>query len=49
MFSSWDADDEFDFSARYYVVNKNLDLYFDASNLLNNSGRRFSGGIRFNF
>lgn len=37
----WAADDELDFSARY-AVNKNLEVYFDATNLLNNPGRRFS-------
>jgi TonB-dependent receptor len=37
----WDADDELDFSARY-AVTKNLEVYVDASNLLNNPGRRFS-------
>jgi TonB-dependent receptor len=37
----WDSDDELDFSARY-AFNKNLEIYFDATNLLNNPGRRFS-------
>jgi TonB-dependent receptor len=37
----WAADDELDFSARY-SVNENFEIYFDATNLLNNSGRRFS-------
>ena len=37
----WAADDELDFSARY-AVNKNFEVYFDATNLLNNPGRRFS-------
>lgn len=37
----WDSDDELDFSARY-AVNSNLELYVDASNLLNKPGRRFS-------
>ena len=37
----WAADDELDFSARYFV-NENFEIYFDATNLLNNSGRRFS-------
>lgn len=37
----WDSDDELDFSARY-AVNRNLEVYFDASNLLNHPGRRFS-------
>ena len=37
----WAADDELDFSARY-AVNKNFEIYFDASNLLNDPGRRFS-------
>jgi outer membrane receptor protein involved in Fe transport len=37
----WDDDKELDFSARY-AINKNLEVYFDASNLLNDPGRRFS-------
>ena len=37
----WAEDDELDFSARY-EVNKNVELYFDATNLLNNPGRRFA-------
>lgn len=37
----WDADDELDFSARY-AITKNVEIYFDATNLLNNPGRRFS-------
>ncbi|NJS14227.1 MAG: TonB-dependent receptor [Sphingopyxis sp.] len=37
----WAADDELDFSARY-AFNDNFEIYFDASNLLNNPGRRFS-------
>ncbi|MBC2666807.1 TonB-dependent receptor [Novosphingobium flavum] len=37
----WDADDELDFSARY-AINRNVEVYFDASNLLNQPGRRFS-------
>ncbi|MEC3910165.1 TonB-dependent receptor [Sphingobium sp. CR2-8] len=37
----WDNDDELDFSARY-TVTKNFEIYFDASNLLNHPGRRFS-------
>ncbi|NCW57739.1 MAG: TonB-dependent receptor, partial [Gammaproteobacteria bacterium] len=37
----WAADDELDFSARY-SVNENFEIYFDATNLLNNPGRRFS-------
>ncbi|MGL4313903.1 MAG: TonB-dependent receptor, partial [Sphingomonas sp.] len=61
----WAADDELDFSARY-AVNRNLEVYFDASNLLDQPGRRyvrssaytiewerfgrrFTGGVRFNF
>lgn len=36
----WAADDELDFSARY-AINRNLEVYFDASNLLNNPGRRY--------
>jgi TonB-dependent receptor len=37
----WASDDELDFSARYELV-KGLEVYFDASNLLNNPGRRYS-------
>lgn len=37
----WAEDDELDFSARYEVAN-GIEIYFDASNLLNNPGRRFS-------
>ena len=37
----WDRDDELDFSVRY-AVNGNVEVYFDASNLLNRPGRRFS-------
>ena len=37
----WAEDDELDFSARY-EVNKNVELYFDATNILNNPGRRFA-------
>lgn len=37
----WADDDELDFSARYELV-KGLEVYFDASNLLNNPGRRYS-------
>ncbi len=37
----WDSDDELDFSARY-AITKNLEIYFDASNLLDHPGRRFS-------
>lgn len=61
----WAADDELDFSARYAITD-NFEVYFDASNLLNQPGRRFvrdsiytiewerfgrryTGGIRFNF
>jgi TonB-dependent receptor len=36
----WAADDELDISARY-AVNRNLEIYFDASNLLNGAGRRY--------
>jgi TonB-dependent receptor len=36
----WAADDELDFSARYAFTD-NFEIYFDASNLLNNPGRRF--------
>lgn len=37
----WAADDEMDFSARY-AVTKNFEVFFDASNLLNQPGRRYS-------
>jgi TonB-dependent receptor len=37
----WADDDELDFSARYEVT-KGFEVYFDASNLLNRPGRRFS-------
>jgi TonB-dependent receptor len=37
----WAADDEMDFSARY-AITPNFEVYFDASNLLNGPGRRFS-------
>ncbi|CAN5262728.1 TonB-dependent receptor [soil metagenome] len=37
----WGSDDELDFSARY-AITKNFEVYFDASNLLNNPGRRYS-------
>jgi len=37
----WAADDELDFSARY-AITPNFEVYFDASNLLDNPGRRFS-------
>ncbi len=37
----WADDDELDFSARY-EIKKGFEIYFDASNLLNHSGRRFS-------
>lgn len=37
----WAEDDELDFSARY-EVNKNVELYFDATNILDNPGRRFA-------
>lgn len=36
----WATDDELDFSARY-AVTPNFEIYFDATNLLNNPGRRF--------
>ena len=38
----WAADDELDFSARYEFT-KGFEVYFDASNLLNGAGRRYSG------
>ncbi len=37
----WATDDELDFSARY-AITKNVEVFFDATNLLNNPGRRFS-------
>ena len=37
----WASDDELDFSARY-AITPNIEIYFDASNLLNHPGRRFS-------
>jgi TonB-dependent receptor len=37
----WADDDELDFSARYEVY-KGIEVYFDAANLLNNPGRRYS-------
>jgi TonB-dependent receptor len=36
----WAADDEMDFSARY-AITENFEVYFDASNLLNQPGRRY--------
>jgi TonB-dependent receptor len=36
----WTTDDEMDFSARY-AVTPNFEVYFDASNLLNQPGRRY--------
>lgn len=38
----WAADDELDFSARYRVSDI-VDVYFEASNLLNGPGRRYAG------
>jgi outer membrane receptor protein involved in Fe transport len=35
------ADDELDFSARY-AISKNFEIFFDATNLLNKPGRRYS-------
>ena len=37
----WAADDELDFSMRY-AITPNFEVYFDASNLLDNPGRRFA-------
>lgn len=37
----WADDDELDFSARY-EISEGFEVYFDASNLLNNPGRRYS-------
>ncbi|GLI98915.1 TonB-dependent receptor [Sphingobium sp. BS19] len=61
----WAADDEMDFSIRY-AITPNFEIYADASNLLNQPGRRYvqsskytiewerfgrryTGGVRFNF
>jgi TonB-dependent receptor len=38
----WATDDELDVSARY-AITPNLEVYVDASNLLNGPGRRFAG------
>ena len=38
----WAADDELDVSARY-AITPNVEVYADASNLLNGPGRRFAG------
>ncbi len=37
----WASDDEMDFSARY-ALTPEFEIYFDAANLLNHPGRRFS-------
>jgi TonB-dependent receptor len=37
----WQADDELDFSARY-AITPNVEVYFDAANLLDQPGRRYS-------
>ena len=37
----WAADDEMDVSARY-AITPNFEIYFDATNLLNKPGRRYS-------
>ena len=37
----WATDDEMDFSARY-AITRNFEIYFDATNLLDQPGRRFS-------
>lgn len=37
----WAADDEMDLSARY-AITPNFEIYVDASNLLNQPGRRFA-------
>lgn len=37
----WATDDEMDVSVRY-AVNKNVEVFFDATNLLNKPGRRFA-------
>ena len=41
----WDTDDELDFSVRY-EVKKGLEIYFDAANLLNGAGRRYTNDSR---
>lgn len=38
----WDNDAELDFSMRY-AINRNLELYFDAANILNGPGIRWAG------
>ena len=38
----WAADDELDLSLRYGIT-PNIEIYGDASNLLNGPGRRFAG------
>lgn len=37
----WAADDEMDFSARY-AITRNVEVFFDAQNLLNGPGRRYA-------
>ncbi len=37
----WASDDELDFSARY-AITRNFEIYFDASNILNHPGSRYS-------
>jgi TonB-dependent receptor len=42
----WATDDELDFSARV-EIRKGFEVYFDASNLLNGPGRRYTGDSRY--
>jgi TonB-dependent receptor len=42
----WATDNEMDFSARY-AINPNFEVYFDASNLINQPGRRFVRDSRY--
>jgi TonB-dependent receptor len=42
----WGTDDELDVSARY-ELRKGLEVYFDASNLLNGPGRRYTNDSRY--
>lgn len=42
----WDSDEELDFSARYQV-NKNIEVFFDASNLTNAGARRYADQSRY--
>jgi TonB-dependent receptor len=42
----WDSDEEVDFSARYQV-NKNIEVFFDASNITNDGARRYGDQKRY--